>query len=156
MQQVNRRQFARILAGFAAASALAKPRCIALDAFAASRLPQSLIIHNVDQAAIFELRVYAAHPRAMPAVLERHGIRPAVREQSATGIAYLIPFESLQARQRAWDAFNADPDWHAMRASGPVNLNEISLYRAAATKPLAFYGSTTVKRPGGDGSRTLL
>jgi len=43
----------------------------------------------------------------------------------------LIPFESLEARQRAWDAFNADTDWHTLRANGQVNVKEISLYRLA-------------------------
>jgi hypothetical protein len=131
MPLVSRRQFARLLASFTAASAFAKPRSIALGAFAGPRLPHRLIVHNIDpQSAIFELRVYASHPHAMQAVLERHGIRPVLREPSATGTAYLFPFESLEARQRAWDAFNADQDWHALRAGSQVNVKEISLYRS--------------------------
>ena len=131
MQQVNRRQFARLFAGFAAAaSAFTKPRGIALDAFVAPRLPRRLVVDKIDsRAAIFELRVYGSHPQAMQPILERHGICPAVCRHSATATACLIPFESLEARQRAWDAFNADPDWHALRAGGPVNVREISLYR---------------------------
>jgi hypothetical protein len=130
MPLVSRRQFARLLAGFTAASAIAKPRSIALDAFAGPRLPHRLIVHNIDpRPAIFELRVYASHPHAMQAVLERHGIRPVLREPNVAGTAYLFPFESLEARQRAWDAFNADPDWHTLRADGHVNVREISLYR---------------------------
>ena len=131
MLQFSRRQFARVLAGFAAAPAFAKPRGIALDAFVAPRLPRRLIIHNVEQAAVFELRVYGSHPRAMHAIMERHGIRAVLGERSATVTAYLIPFESLEARQRAWDAFNADTDWHTLRANGQVNVKEISLYRLA-------------------------
>jgi len=132
MPQATRRHFARALAGFAAASAFAKPRGIALDAFAGPRLPHRLIVHNIDpRPAIFELRVYASHPHAMQAVLERHGIRPVLREPSATGTAYLFPFKSLEARQHAWDAFNADPDWHLLRAASQVNVKEISLYRPA-------------------------
>ena len=130
MPQASRRQFACVLAGFAAAPAFAKQGGIALDAFAAPHLPRRLIVHEIDtRAAIFELRVYGSHPRAMQAILERHRIRPAVRESSGIGTAYLIPFESLEARQRAWDAFNADPDWHALRARGQVDVKEISLYR---------------------------
>jgi hypothetical protein len=131
MPLVSRRQFARLLAGFTAASAFATPRGIALDAFAGPRLPHRLIVHNIDpRPAIFELRVYASHPHAMQAVLERHGIRPVLREPNAAGTAYLFPFESLEARQRAWDAFNADQDWHTLRAGSQVNVREISLYRS--------------------------
>jgi len=130
MPLVSRRQFARLLAGFTAASALPKPHGIVLDAFAGPRLPHRLIVHNIDpRPAIFELRVYAWHPHAMQAVLERHGIRPVLREPGAAGTAYLFPFESLEARQRAWDAFNADQDWHALRVGSQVNVREISLYR---------------------------
>jgi NIPSNAP protein len=130
MLLVSRRHLARMLVGFTAASALAKPHGIVLDAFAGPHLPHRLIVHNIDpRPAIFELRVYASYPHAMHAVLERHGIRPVLREPGATGTAYLFPFESLEARQRAWDAFNADPDWHTLRAGGQVNVKEISLYR---------------------------
>jgi hypothetical protein len=97
MQQVSRRQFARVLA---------------LDAFVAAQLPRRLIVHDIaTRAALFELRVYGSHPRAMPAILERHGIHPVSQEPGA----YLIPFESLEARQRAWDQVNTDPDWQALR-----------------------------------------
>jgi hypothetical protein len=65
----------------------------------------------------------------MQAVLERHGIRPVLREPATAGTAYLFPFESLEARQRAWDAFNADQDWHALRAGSQISVKEISLYR---------------------------
>jgi hypothetical protein len=130
MPLVSRRQFARVLAGLTAASALAKPSGIVLDAFAGPRLPHRLIVHDIDpRAAVFELRVYGPHPRAMQSVLERHGIRPALREPRAIGTAYLIPFESLEARQLAWDQVNADPDWHALQAHGQISVKEISLYR---------------------------
>jgi len=135
MQQVSRRQFARVLAGLAAARAVAEPRGVALDAFVAAQLPRRLIVHDIDtQAAVFEVRVYGSHPRAMPAILERHGIRPVLQEPGA----YLIPFESLEARQRAWDQVNTDPDWHALQAQGQISVKEISLYRVAGyTGPLA-------------------
>jgi hypothetical protein len=123
MPPLSRRQFARVFAGLWAASA--QPGGITLDAIAAPRLPRRLIVHNVDHAAVFELRVYGSHPRAMHAVMERHGIRPVLRRRGA----YLIPFESLETRQRAWDLFNADPDWQTLRADRPVHVKEISLYR---------------------------
>jgi hypothetical protein len=92
------------------------------------QLPRRLIVDDIDtRAAVFELRVYGPHPRAMPSILERHGIRPVLQESGA----YLIPFESLEARQRAWDQVNADPDWHALQAHGQISVKEISLYRVA-------------------------
>src|SRR5258708_34112418 len=115
MQQVSRRQFARVLAGLAAARAFAEPRGVALDAFVAAQLPRRLIVHDIDtRAAVFELRVYGSHPCAMPAILERHGIRPVLQEPAA----YLIPFESPEAPQRAWDQVTAVPGWPALQEQG--------------------------------------
>jgi hypothetical protein len=130
MPQLSRRQFTRVLAGSAAVFAIGGP--IALDAIVAPQLPLRLLVHGLSTpAGLFELRVYGSHPRAMHAVMERHGIRPVLRKRNAAGSAYLIPFESLQARQRAWDAFNADPDWQTLRAGGQVvDVKEISLYRS--------------------------
>src|SRR5713101_2308643 len=122
MQRVSRRQFAQLLAGSAAVFAMGGPQ-----------LPRRLIVHGLSTAAgLFEFRVYGSHPRAMPAILERHGIRPALREPSAIGTAYLFPFESLEARQRAWDQVNTDPDWHSLQAHGQISVKEISLYHVAA------------------------
>ena len=130
MQEVSRRQFARVLAGSAAVFAIGAP--IALDAIVGPRLPRRLLVHGLSTAAVFfELRVYGSHPRAMLPILERHGIRPVLQRLGA----YLIPFESLEGRQRAWDAFNADPDWHALREVGPLRVKEISLYRALGSEP---------------------
>lgn len=130
MQHLSRRQFAQVLAGSAAVFAMGGR--IVLEAIVAPQLPRRLLVHGLSTAAgLFEFRVYGTHPRAMPAILERHGIRPVWQENSAIGTAYLIPFKSLEVRQRAWDAFNADPDWHALRAGAHVNLKEISLYRFA-------------------------
>jgi len=124
VQEVSRRQFARTLAGSAAVFAIGAP--IALDAIVGPQLPRRLLVHGLSTAVgLFELRVYGSHPRAMLPILERHGIRPVLQRLGA----YLIPFESLEGRQRAWDAFNVDPDWHALREVGPLRVKEISLYR---------------------------
>ena len=76
-------------------------------------------------------RQFAQMLAGSAAVFAIGGIRPILQKPGA----YLIPFESLKARQRAWDAFNADPDWHALREAGPVNVKEISLYRALGSEP---------------------
>lgn len=74
---------------------------------------------------IQERRVYAQGSTLPPLeILSRHGIRPL----SVRGGEYLIPFVSLEARTRAWDRFNTDEDWCAMRDRGSVTLKEIQVY----------------------------
>jgi hypothetical protein len=74
---------------------------------------------------IHERRVYAeGSVLPPPEILRRHGIRPA----SIKGAEYLIPFASLEARTRAWDRFNTDDVWCAMRDRGSVTLKEIQIY----------------------------
>ncbi len=76
---------------------------------------------------IHELRVYRALPGRMPALLkrfetktvkiwERLGIRPVGFWTTMIGpshleLVYLLAWESLEERQRQWDAFQADPEW---------------------------------------------
>ena len=77
------------------------------------------------QPPIHERRVYAEGSILPPPdILSRYGIRPL----SVTGTEYLIPFASLEARSRAWDRFNTDDVWCAIRDTGSVALNEISVY----------------------------
>jgi hypothetical protein len=45
-----------------------------------------------------------------------HGIEPLFLTTTRVGpkmpnVTYLIPWDSLGAREKAWDTFNADPDW---------------------------------------------
>lgn len=74
---------------------------------------------------IHERRVYSPGSTLPPLeILNRHGIRPL----SVKGTEYLIPFASLEARARAWDGFNSDQDWCAIRDAGNVALQEIRVY----------------------------
>jgi len=74
---------------------------------------------------IYERRVYApGSTLPPPEILNRHGISPL----SVKGSEYLIPFASLEARTLAWDRFNTDDVWCAMRDRGSVALNEIQIY----------------------------
>jgi hypothetical protein len=99
--RITRREFAYGIAGTALAVTAAQP------------------------AQIYERRVYAPGSAVPPPeILRRHGIRPA----SVKGAAYLIPFASLEARARAWDGFNSDEDWWAIRDAGSVALEEIQVY----------------------------
>jgi hypothetical protein len=77
-------------------------------------------------AKVIERRVYSAGSVLPPReVLERNGIRAASVRHTHRGTEYLIPFDSLEFRWNAWDRFNADPAWCAIRDQGNVRLREI-------------------------------
>jgi len=107
----------------------------------------------------FELRVYHAptvrqlgmvHERfAGPEIkiFHRSGVHPILYGDTLIGpdmpnLTYLIPFATLADREKAWDAFGADPEWVKVRADSVarggqiVNYNNISLWRAAAYSPI--------------------
>jgi len=89
---------------------------------------------------IYELRVYHCMPGRLPALLkrfetitlglwEKHGIRQAgfwtvLIGESNQDLHYLVQWESLAEREKKWNAFQADPEWHAKRAEterdGPI------------------------------------
>ncbi len=99
--RITRREFAYGIAGTALAATAAEP------------------------PLIYERRVYAEGSVLPPLeILSRHGIQP----ESIKGTEYLIPFASLEARTRAWDRFNTDDVWCAMRDRGSVALKEIQIY----------------------------
>lgn len=108
---------------------------------------------------ILELRVYhsptyrqlkALHERfAGPEIkiFHRSGVHPLFYASTYFGenrpnLTYLIPFESLAAREKAWAAFGADPEWAKVRKEsidkhGQISsVIQISLYRATAYSPI--------------------
>ncbi len=107
----------------------------------------------------FELRIYHSptlrqlamvHERfAGPEIriFHRSGVHPILYADTIIGpelpnLTYLIPFASLEDREKAWDAFNADPEWVKVRAESIarggqiVDYNNISLWRATAYSPI--------------------
>jgi hypothetical protein len=114
---------------------------------------------DVKPLRVFELRLYhspterqlkALHERfAGPEtkIFHRSGVHPLLYSSTVIGpmkpnLVYLTPFEDLAAREKAWNAFGADPEWAKVRKesiekSGQISLTiHISLYRAAAYSPL--------------------
>jgi hypothetical protein len=108
---------------------------------------------------VFELRTYhsptwrqlaALHERfAGPEIkiFHRVGVNPILYSSTILGanmpnLTYVIPFESLAAREKAWDAFAADPEWIKVRKEstdkhGQISsVIQISLYRATAYSPI--------------------
>jgi hypothetical protein len=80
---------------------------------------------------IYELRIYTANPGKMGALLarfrdhtlrlfEKHGITNVGYWMNSIGgrsdeLWYMLAFEDLAHRERAWAAFAADPEWQAAR-----------------------------------------
>ena len=108
---------------------------------------------------IFELRTYhsptwmqlaALHQRfAGPEsrIFHRSGIHPIIFSETLVGpqmpnLTYLTPFEDLAAREKAWDAFGADPEWVKVRkesidAHGQISsVIQITLLRATLYSPI--------------------
>jgi hypothetical protein len=108
---------------------------------------------------VFELRVYhsptarqlvALHDRFSGSeikIFHRCGIHPLFYSSTVFGTAipnltYLIPFESLAEREKAWAAFGGDPEWSKVRAESIAKHGQISsiiqmsLYKAAPYSPV--------------------
>jgi hypothetical protein len=108
---------------------------------------------------IFELRVYHSpshrqlkllHERfAGPEIkiFHRVGVHPILYSSTLIGpdkpnLTYVIPFENLAAREKAWNAFGADPEWLKVRQEsiergGQISsVIQINLYKAAAYSPI--------------------
>lgn len=108
---------------------------------------------------IFELRVYhsptwrqlqALHERFEGPeikIFHRVGVRPLLYSSTVIGpnmpnLTYLIPFDDLAAREKAWNAFGADEEWIKVRKEsidkhGQIaNVIQLALYRATAYSPI--------------------
>ncbi len=108
----------------------------------------------------FELRTYhaptmaqliALHGRFRQSevgIFHRCGIFPLFYASTLIGtnmenLTYLIPFDSLAAREKAWAAFSADPEWIKARQesidkSGQiVAVSDIAIYRATPYSPIS-------------------
>jgi NIPSNAP len=112
-----------------------------------------------EASRIFELRVYhsptwrqliALHERFRGPeikIFHRSGIHPILYATTFIGpnqpnLTYLIPFADMAAREKAWAAFGADPDWQKVRKesvekSGEIVSNiRISFYKSAPYSPI--------------------
>jgi hypothetical protein len=86
---------------------------------------------------LYELRVYESMPGRLPdlnkrfstitlKIWEKHGIKQAgfwttVIGESNMTLYYMLAWESLAEREQKWNAFQADPEWHAARAQTEAN-----------------------------------
>jgi hypothetical protein len=107
----------------------------------------------------FELRVYHSPTRrqlrllherftnAEVKIFHRSGVHPILYADTIVGpdlpnLTYFMPFATLSDREKAWDAFAADPEWVKVRAESVarggqiVDNNNLSLWRAAPYSPI--------------------
>jgi hypothetical protein len=108
---------------------------------------------------IFELRVYHSptarqwkklHERFRGPeikIFHRVGVHPILYTSTVFGpdrpnLTYVIPFDNLAAREKAWNAFGADEEWLKVRKQsieegGQISARmNISLYRATPYSPI--------------------
>ena len=99
---------------------------------------------------IMEMRVYRCLPGRLPALMKRfdtltlklwdkHGIKQAGFYTTLIGtsnqeLTYFVAWDSLADREKKWNAFQADPEWHAARAgteaNGPIVAKVINSFLA--------------------------
>jgi hypothetical protein len=133
---MTRREFSVSLAGLAALPG----SVVTLHAIAGARLPAKLTIgialpdDKLD--GLWELRTYRtseSHPAALAeefaGIFPRAGIHPLSTTSEGSKLTYLIPFENLTARDRAWTLVNADPKWAGARPR--FQSYQFGLYRVA-------------------------
>jgi hypothetical protein len=133
---------------------------------------------------IHELRIYTAHTGKMAPLIarfrnhttrlfEKHGITNVGYWTNSIGgrsdeLWYMLAFEDLGQRDRAWKAFGADPEWQAARAESekdgplvhhienrimiPTDFSPIkwAKYPALTRAP----GASSLERPGRDTSNS--
>ena len=103
---------------------------------------------------IYEHRIYSCVPGQLPRLLRRfedhtlalwkkHGIRQVGFWRVLIGddhqdLHYILAWDSLADRETRWNAFMADPEWHAARdgseADGPI----IARLSSTMLQPTAF------------------
>jgi hypothetical protein len=141
---MTRRSFSAAWAGAIALPAFAGDRSqvVVLRAIAGARLPATLEIRTPADGSgaaekmresVWELRTYRAASPSLAAlfghVFPRAGIRPWLQGQAGADLTYLIPFDDLTGRDRAWTTLNADPRWISARPEFPSY--RFGLYRVA-------------------------
>jgi hypothetical protein len=108
-----------------------------------------------NQPRIFELRTYESHgEKAAKKKIEmfgkggeigiflKTGLKPVFFGETLAGakmpnLVYMVAFEDVQARERAWSTFRDDPDWKKLSAM-PEYANTVSTIHAILLRPTAY------------------
>jgi len=103
---------------------------------------------------IYELRIYDCFPGRLPALherfarhtlplFERHGIRSVGYWTTEIGpsnneLTYLLAFEDLGQRERAWHAFKSDPEWQRVKAESERDAPIVRAVRNQILMPTPY------------------
>ncbi len=103
---------------------------------------------------IYELRIYETLPGRMQAlekrfaevtleIFKRHGIEAVGFWKTEIGesnqeLIYLLRFENHAAREKAWAAFQADPEWQRKRAESEADGLIVKNIRNAIWRPTPY------------------
>ena len=103
---------------------------------------------------LYEMRIYRCLPGRLPALLkrfetvtlkiwEKHGIRQAgfwttLVGESNQDLTYLLAWESMEERERCWNAFQSDPAWIAARAESERDGAIVANIANSFLQPTAF------------------
>lgn len=140
----------------------AEPPIIGIDSFLIRATPYSPPVAAAaaeQKPRLLELRIYHSPTQRQLAALHerfggpeikifhRTGVHPVLYGDMVIGrdmpnLVYLTPFENLAAREKAWAAFGADPEWQKVREesikkSGQIVSNvSVIMLRAAPYSPI--------------------
>lgn len=103
---------------------------------------------------LHELRIYRCMPGRLPdlnkrfetitlKIWEKHGIKQAgffttLVGESNQELTYFLAWESLADREKKWNAFAADPEWHAKRAETEKDGQIVANVSVQMLAPTAF------------------
>jgi hypothetical protein len=102
---------------------------------------------------IHELRIYETTPGRLPALhnrfrnytlgfFKRHGIRSVAYWEDVIGISsrltYILEWDDLAHRDRAWTAFQSDPEWQQVRAKSEEDGPLVARVIATIMKPTDY------------------
>ena len=139
---MTRREFSASIAGLTVSPGLVAggtATVVTLNAIAGARLPATLALAtpfpDEVRKGLWELRTYRTFSEAQSLLLAARlrtlfpdaGIHPVAPDTHGASLTYLIPFEDLAARDRAWTALTTNPAWTGMR----FRSYHFSLYKAA-------------------------
>ena len=112
------------------------------------------ILINRELNMLYELRIYNCFPGRLPDLLnrfenitieiwEKHGIRQAgfwttlIGENNQT-LYYMLEWESLADREKKWNSFQNDPEWHSKRAETQKNGPLVASLSNSILQPTNF------------------
>ena len=112
------------------------------------------ILINRELNMLYELRIYNCSPGRLPDLLnrfenitieiwEKHGIRQAgfwttlIGENNQT-LYYMLEWESLADREKKWNSFQNDPEWHSKRAETEKNGPLVASISNSILQPTNF------------------